>query len=78
MLQAGRLEPRLAAQRRSNEPMQTAAQSPQLAVPPMNPVAKALWFIESHFAGEITLDLIAQAGGVSRFAMARVFGEATW
>ena len=43
----------------------------------MNPVAKALWFIESHFASEITLELIAQAGGVSRFTMARAFGEAT-
>ena len=78
MPQAGRLEPRIAAQCQSNEPMQTAAQWPQLAVPPMNPVAKALWLIESHFVGEITLDLIAQAGGVSRFTLARVFGEATW
>ena len=71
MPQAGRLEPRSAAQRQSNEPMQTAAQSRQLAGPPVNPVAKALWFIESHFAGEITLKLIAQAGGVSRFTPTR-------
>ena len=43
----------------------------------MNPVGKALWFIESHFAQEIALDDIAQAGGISRYHMARVFGIAT-
>lgn len=39
----------------------------------MNPVRKALWFIESHFAGEISLDDIASVGGVSRFHMSRAF-----
>ncbi|HEY6251369.1 MAG TPA: AraC family transcriptional regulator, partial [Candidatus Angelobacter sp.] len=43
----------------------------------MNSIEKALWFIESHFAGEITLDDLAKAGGVSRFHMTRAFGEAT-
>src|SRR5215510_7261712 len=42
----------------------------------MNPVGKALWFIESHFASEITLDEIANVAGVSRYHMTRAFGEA--
>jgi AraC family transcriptional regulator len=42
----------------------------------MNPVAKALWFIESHFT-DLTLDDVAIAGGVSRYHMSRVFGSAT-
>jgi len=41
----------------------------------MNPVAKALWFIESHLDKDITLDDVAEAGGVSRFHMSRAFGE---
>jgi AraC family transcriptional regulator len=43
----------------------------------MNPVAKALWFIESHFTQDLTLDDVANAGGVSRYHMSRVFGIAT-
>jgi AraC family transcriptional regulator len=43
----------------------------------MNPVAKALWFIETHFTEELTLDDVANAAGVSRFHMSRVFGIAT-
>jgi AraC family transcriptional regulator len=43
----------------------------------MNAIEKALWFIESHFAGEIALEDLAQAGGVSRFHMTRAFGAAT-
>lgn len=43
----------------------------------MNAVEKALWFIESHFAGEITLEDIANTVGVSRFHMTRAFGTAT-
>ena len=43
----------------------------------MNAVEKALWFIESHFAQEITLDGVAKAGGVSRFHMTRAFDAAT-
>jgi AraC family transcriptional regulator len=43
----------------------------------MNPVGKALWYIESHFAGEVTLDEIAAVAGVSRYHLSRAFGEAT-
>src|ERR1700737_3769079 len=43
----------------------------------MNPVGRALWFIESHFAQDITLDEIANAGCASRFHMSRAFGVAT-
>lgn len=43
----------------------------------MNPVTKALWFIESHFATEITLAEIAAVAGVSRFHMVRAFGTTT-
>jgi AraC family transcriptional regulator len=43
----------------------------------MDPVGKALWFIETHFAGEITLDDIAGVSGVSRYHLARAFGAAT-
>jgi AraC family transcriptional regulator len=42
----------------------------------MNPVAKALWYIENRFAGELTLDEIAAVAGVSRYHVSRVFGEA--
>ncbi|HEY0567659.1 MAG TPA: AraC family transcriptional regulator, partial [Xanthobacteraceae bacterium] len=43
----------------------------------MNPAEKALWFIESHLAGPLTLDEIAAIGGVSRFHMVRAFAAAT-
>jgi AraC family transcriptional regulator len=43
----------------------------------MNPAAKALWFIESHFTEDLTLDDIANVGGVSRYHMSRVFAMAT-
>ena len=42
----------------------------------MNPVSKALWYIENNFAGEITLDQIAGVAGVSRYHVSRAFGEA--
>ena len=42
-----------------------------------NPAAKALWFIESHFREEIDLQAIADAAGVSRYHISRVFGLAT-
>ena len=42
----------------------------------MNPVSKALWYIENNFAGEITLDEIAGVAGVSRYHISRAFGEA--
>jgi AraC family transcriptional regulator len=43
----------------------------------VNPVAKALWYIESHFGQEITLDDVANVAGVSRYHMSRVFGLTT-
>jgi len=43
----------------------------------MNPVNKALWYVETHFAEEIVLDEIATACGVSRFHLTRAFGAAT-
>lgn len=43
----------------------------------MNPAQRALWFIESHLAERLTLDQIAEIGGVSRFHMARAFAAAT-
>ncbi len=43
----------------------------------MDPVAKALWYIESHFSGEIPLAQIAEASGVSQYHLCRAFGEAT-
>jgi AraC family transcriptional regulator len=42
----------------------------------MNPAARALWFIETHFNEEFSLDAIANAGGVSRYHMSRVFAIA--
>jgi AraC family transcriptional regulator len=43
----------------------------------MTPVAKALWYIESHFATAITLDDVASVSGVSRYHISRVFAVAT-
>jgi AraC family transcriptional regulator len=43
----------------------------------MNPAQKALWFIESHLASELTLDEIAGVAGTSRFHMVRAFAAAT-
>jgi len=43
----------------------------------MNPAQKALWFIESHLARELTLDEVAAIGGVSRYHMVRAFAVAT-
>ena len=44
----------------------------------MNPVGKALLYIESHFsAAELSLEEVADIGGVSRYHMTRAFGAAT-
>src|ERR1700749_3154660 len=43
----------------------------------MNPAQKALWYIESHLAGPLTLDEISTVAGVSRFHMVRAFAAAT-
>lgn len=39
----------------------------------MDPIRRAVWFIESHFANEITLDEIAAVAGVTKFHLCRVF-----
>jgi AraC family transcriptional regulator len=39
----------------------------------MNPIGKALWYIESHFREELTLDDVAGAAGVSRYHLSRAF-----
>src|SRR4051794_16813760 len=41
------------------------------------PVAKAVWFIETHFAEAIDFDAVAGVAGVSRFHLTRMFGLAT-
>src|SRR5262249_33274689 len=43
----------------------------------MDAVVKAIWFVETHFSGDISLDDIAQSAGVSRYYMVRAFGLAT-
>ena len=43
----------------------------------MNPAQKALWYIESHLAGALTLDENRGVAGVSRFHMVRAFAAAT-
>src|SRR6195256_3507948 len=43
----------------------------------MNPAQKALWYIESHLGGALSLDEISAIGGVSRFHMVRAFAAAT-
>lgn len=43
----------------------------------MNPAERALWFVESHFAREISLDEVAAVAGVSRFHLTRAFAAAT-
>jgi len=43
----------------------------------MNPVCKALWFIEAHLGDETSLADIAAAGGVSRYQLLRAFGATT-
>jgi AraC family transcriptional regulator len=43
----------------------------------MDAVKKALWYIESHSAGPLTLGDVAKASGLSRFHLSRVFPDAT-
>jgi AraC family transcriptional regulator len=42
-----------------------------------NPVQKALWFVESHFADDITLDDVADKCGVSPYHLTRAFAITT-
>jgi AraC family transcriptional regulator len=43
----------------------------------MNLVGKALWYIETHFAEDISLEDVAAMADVSRFHMSRAFALAT-
>jgi AraC family transcriptional regulator len=43
----------------------------------MNAVGKAIWFIETHFSRDISLDDVAESAGVSRYHMSRAFSFAT-
>jgi AraC family transcriptional regulator len=43
----------------------------------MNPVEKALWYIESYYPHELTLDEIARSSCVSRYHLSRAFEAAT-
>jgi AraC family transcriptional regulator len=43
----------------------------------MSAVAKAIWFIESHFSQDISLDDVAESAGVSRYHISRAFGFMT-
>ena len=43
----------------------------------MESVQKALWLMESRFRGEVSLDELSQAAGISRYHFAHVFARAT-
>ena len=43
----------------------------------MESVRKALWFMEGRFGGEVSLDELSQAAGISRCHFAHVFARAT-
>jgi AraC family transcriptional regulator len=43
----------------------------------MDPVQKAIWFVEGHLGEEITLDDVADVAGLSRHHMVRAFGQVT-
>lgn len=43
----------------------------------MSAMERVVWYIESHFMGEMTLDDIAAFAGVSRFQMSHAFSMAT-
>jgi AraC family transcriptional regulator len=46
--------------------------------PHVNPIDKALWYIESHLSSEdLDLDAVARAADVTRFHLTRAFGLAT-
>jgi AraC family transcriptional regulator len=43
----------------------------------MNPVNAALWYVESHFASDLTLEELACRAGVSTFYLTRAFATVT-
>ncbi len=42
----------------------------------MQAIEKALWYIESHFSEPVSLDDVAEASGLSRFHLSRIFAAA--
>ncbi|MDE9452097.1 AraC family transcriptional regulator [Aliiroseovarius sp. Z3] len=40
----------------------------------MDLIGKAVWYIETHFEGELSLDEVANAAGLSKFHLVRAFG----
>jgi AraC family transcriptional regulator len=45
--------------------------------PRMDPIRKALWYIEGHFSGPVGLDDLAEVSALSRFHLSRTFAQAT-
>lgn len=43
----------------------------------MSAVGRAIWFIESHFESDISLEEISEAAGLSRYHLSRIFGLVT-
>jgi AraC family transcriptional regulator len=43
----------------------------------MNVTARAIWYIESHLSGELSLEAVARAVDVSRFHLSRAFSVTT-
>lgn len=43
----------------------------------MSPANKALWYVESHLGGELSLDEVAAHAGVSRFHLSHAFAART-
>lgn len=43
----------------------------------MGPIDRAIWYIESHFAQELSLEAVARIAAMSRFQLTRAFGLAT-
>jgi AraC family transcriptional regulator len=43
----------------------------------LNVTGKAIWYIESHLRGDLSLDAIAEVAGVSKFHLSRAFGLST-
>jgi AraC family transcriptional regulator len=43
----------------------------------MSAIGRAIWFIESHFDNDISLDEISDVAGLSRYHLSRVFGLVT-
>ena len=43
----------------------------------MSVTARALWYIESHLSGDLSLEAVAGVVGVSRFHLSRAFSMTT-